>query len=46
MDLPGTIFDKLNVKEEKTNEMIIKSLGNMLFRSFKFQNSAFKDTAT
>lgn len=41
----GTRFAKLNVKDEKTNEFIIKSLDqdDFLFRSFKYQNVGFRD---
>ena len=41
-------FAKLSVKAESTNDMIIKHLDSKgdLFRSFKFENSAFKDKET
>lgn len=47
-DQTTALFAGLNVKDAKTNDFVLRALeqDGMLFRSFKYQNSYFKDSKT
>lgn len=44
----GPIYKGLNVRDEKTNDFILKMLKeeNCLLNTFKYQNTAYKNTLT